>query len=151
MGFMRRAAPLLFVAFTSCLEFGTHGGSWHTIGPLAKSSEELLSVGREVLKKEGFSVEIDDEPNRTLITKWRTRLNPHWRDGRRDKIEVRVEDVDGGLRVITLRSIREVNEESHLPMDPTKASWYSAGGDEELALRVELMIKMRIQKPTADQ
>lgn len=151
MGSMRRAAPLLLVAFASCLELGTHGGDWHTLGPVTRSSEALLSVGRDVLQKEGFTLEIDDEPNRLLETKWKTRLNPHWRDGRRDKIELRVEDVDGGGRIIRLRSIKEVNEESHLPMDITKASWHSAGGDEELALRVEMMIKMRLQRPTTDQ
>jgi hypothetical protein len=148
---MRRAAPLLLAALASCIEFGTHGGAWHTIGPSAKESAELLSVGRSVLQKEGFSIEIDDEPTRTIETKWRTRLNPHWREGRRDKIELRVEDIDGGGRVIRLRSIKEINEESHLPMDPTKATWLSAGGDEELALRVEMMVKMRLQKPTTDQ
>jgi hypothetical protein len=140
-----RFVPLLLLV--SCAGPG-YGGPWHSISTRAKSTEEILTICRELLTSDGFGVESADPAAGTMESKWKVQLSPHWYEGRRDKIEIRVAaDETTGVRIVQFRAVRQVNEEHQKPQVLERASWGDSGGDEYVALRFDQMLKLRLARP----
>ena len=132
---------------------GVTPGGWQILPTVSRPVDSVLQDAREVVTREGFSIdsEAPSEGGVRLMTGWKTQLSPHWRQGKRRRVEVFVQEAETGGTVTKVRTYLEINETHKNSTSPELASWSSEGGDEELAIRVIEMLRMRLLRPKMDE
>lgn len=129
----------------------TSAGKWHQVGPVRRDLEEIATLTRDLILRQDFTIP-DFKPTEGLImTDWKVRLSPRFREGTRTKIEVNFHPESDGSTLIRLRSYREINENSELPMIADQADWVGASIDEkqsrymdEPAMKLQQMLKLKL-------
>ena len=136
-----RIAPvfLLLASCASSIGILTGGGDWHSVRD-PRPTAELMSICKDVLDREGFGVAASDPAAGTIESRWRTVLAPHWREGVRDRFEIRIA---GGL--VEWRTQHCYNDEHQYTQSAERAAWVPDGGDESLSERFGVLLKMRLE------
>lgn len=132
---MRHALAALVLAlgalFAACETSPEYDPMWESTEVSAPSERLLLQVISLALGKEGFPVGSGVDPTEgSILTGWRTSLQPFRGEGRRDRAEVWYERLDSGRFRVEARIEREVNNDVLRPMDPTYAEWKAAPDDD---------------------
>lgn len=142
---------------TACVLSGAAGCAtmpppqWHSTPPLAKPRDAIFRSMEEALQKEGFEAEERDAAAGTIASRWRVILRPHWREGRRERVEMRLEPLESGGWIVRIRTVRELNDNSKDPMAPASASWIEGGGNDDLSRRIAFMLRMKVNGMGMDE
>ncbi len=142
---MRRLLLILtpFLAGSTC---GTFGGEWIDTGSVHRSHEDVWTTCLSILRdKQGFQIEEQDRTAGRITTKWKTQLAPIFREGTRVKTEIEILPVEGGGYNIRVRCPHEVNNNSKNPMSLNDADWVPAGGEDNLAMRIKTLLRMKLR------
>ena len=111
-------------------------GSWYRVGPVRRDLAELTTLTRNLVVRQGFKIPRFNPRNGLIETDWKVQLSPHFREGNRTKIEVVFHPDPDGSTLIRIRSYREINENSEIPMNSNKVEWVGASLDEKQAGRM---------------
>ncbi len=137
------ALSLALVALCSCAStvgsIAGGGGEWHSVRD-PRPTAELIAICKALLDREGFGVAESDPVAGTIESRWRVVLAPHWREGVRDRFDVRVAN---GL--VEWRTLHCYNDEHQFTQSAERAAWVADGGDESLAERFGVLLKMRLE------
>ena len=129
----------------------TSVGKWFQLGPVRRDLQELTTMTRDLCFRQGYEIPDFDADRGYLITDWRVQLSAHFREGNRTRIEVHFHPNADGSTVIRIRSYREINENSSLPMSADQAEWVGASIDakqseymDEPSIRLQQMLKLKL-------
>jgi len=112
--------------------WGCYLPRWRETPPFSKPYDEVLAAAKKALRTNHFMIESLDRENGALETRWREQYSIMWKGGTRDKVVMRfIHNKDQSITV-RLRCIKEYNEETVDPSNPSKARWYPAGQDTNL-------------------
>lgn len=99
------------------------------------SDRLLWTVAVFALEKEGFPVGSELDPTTlTAVSGWRYSLAPFRGQGRRQRAELRFENLGPGRYSVQVRVQQDVNMDIVRPMDLTYADWEEAPDNPEAAL-----------------
>ena len=125
---------------------GTGSADWFSTGTLHQPYEKVFDTTRELLEKSHrFRIETADRQSGEIVTQWKVTLSPHWREGKRDRVEVEILRDPGGTIQVRIRTPREFNDNGRNPMIEREADWTSEGGNNELSERIGLQLRMRLK------
>lgn len=139
-------APLL--AGSACATFE---GEWLETGPVRRSHEEAWTTCIGILRdRQGFKIGEQSRSKGRISTHWKTQLAPMYREGTRVRAELEILPLEEGGYNIRVRCPFEINNNSWNPMSRKDADWVSAGGDENLAIRIRTLLRMKLRGMTLD-
>ena len=141
-----RKASLLLILVGGCmgLPISAESTVWFPTPPLAQPKTRILDTMVLCLKESGFEPEQRDDALGGLTSKWRVMLRPQWREGRRERVEMKLEAAAGGRFVVRTRTVREINDSSRSPLIAAEADWVEGGGNDDVSERITLMLKMKL-------
>jgi hypothetical protein len=118
--------------------------------PESKGTSFVYRHTQEFLEREALSVLSQDWPKpapqqepKSLLTDWRVSLSPFAEKGRRDRLRVFIEAVEGGFKV-RCEQETEINDEQEDPLSLEKADWSSAACDGAFASKFLFDLHRRI-------
>lgn len=133
---------LCAVVVPGCSDVGSAGT--FTSSPLRAPREKIMKAMADVLEGQHFQIETRDDQSGYVTSKWRAQLAAAWRDGRRERVEMRI--LSGARpqeHVVEVIVYREINDNSHRPLSETEAAWIPWGGNDDLARSIATLVKFK--------
>ncbi|GEM_PF-5703465 len=149
----RRAILLLLVPHACGIPLESEGGEWQESEPYLKSRDDLWSICLATLDARGWKLEAQNRDSGRIVTAWKTHMNPTWREGHRDRLEVEILAVSGTpdrRHRVRAKARREINDNSRLPQSEREAVWTYAGGNDDLRDQLLYLIKLKAKGPGLD-
>lgn len=140
-------APILMAA--TC---GVGPVDWYQTGTLNKPHDTVFNTAKELLEKDpkySFKLEKCDPSSGVIHTHWKEQLSPHWREGKRIKVEVEILRAKDSVNV-RVRTFKEFNDNSRTPMSSKDADWTAEGGENDLSARIAWQLINRLKGHSLD-
>ena len=142
---MRRLLLLLtpFLAGSTC---DMKEGLWIETGPVYRSAEDVWKTSLTLLQEtQRFQIDLQSREEGLISTKWKTQFAPIFREGKRIRAELEIIKLEKGGYNIRIRCPYEINNNSRNPMSVKDADWVPAGGEEDLAIRIKTLLRMKLR------
>ncbi len=148
---MRRLLLLLITPLLLGSTCGIKESVWIETGPVHRPFETVWKTCLSLLKEtQGYEIEIQSREKGRISTKWKTQMAPMFREGKRTRTELEIVETGGGGYSIRVRCPFEINNNSKNPMSVKNADWVPAGGQEDLAIRIKTLLKMKLRGMNLD-
>ncbi|MBI2930107.1 MAG: hypothetical protein HYY16_00525 [Planctomycetes bacterium] len=118
---------------------------WFETAPFGQPREKIMAAMTQVAERKGFVVETSDAAEGVLTTQWRVMLRPQWRQGRRERLEMVLEEDRPRGHFVRVRIVREINDNGRVPLSLAEANWIDGGGDDDLAHEMTYLLKLKIE------
>lgn len=105
--------------------------------------DQVLKAAREVVEKEGFTIDAEQTRPERIHTEWQNELALEYRKGTRRRVEISANPVDGGTK-FTVKVVKEINDTMTFSLDPEKARWISGGRDDAVEHQIALSTRMKL-------
>ena len=112
----------------------------------APSKELVVMAAEQVVTEQGYAVERDGTCTErgVLTTRWRTQMAPFSGQGYRERVTVRVSEIEGRANYFDVETnvIREVNMNLQEPSNPVMAEWKNPARQVEMENLITRRVEM---------
>ena len=142
----------LFVAMAAFLGCDRSSGKLDELDwgrPFDADFDVLVARASYILQRRfelGFDPDLTDEKKGEFMTVWHYRMATYYRDSKRNKAHVTIEDVGEGQCRIGVSVVTQLNDNIDNPSVKEEARWVSTTRDVEWASRLEATIARRYIK-----